>query len=271
MDSGSRILRINVAILYIVLLASTTQFPMSEAINHGRALDEGQRISRSTFIKSWKNLKSLNHLNKYSNFASYGSPSSLPLPPFNSLAPQPTPKTSNPASIYPPYPSLTPTPTPTYSLVPNPPHNNLGPPSSYVHVSPPPSYGNSSPPKHTLSPPKYTLSPPQLYSPPPPPSSPPPTNHKRPQNAVWCVAKPTVPDPIVQEAMDYACGCGADCKLIQPNGLCYQPNTLLAHASYAFNSYWQKTKFGGGTCDFGGTAMLITVDPSYNKCNYTLA
>ncbi|CAL0318676.1 unnamed protein product [Lupinus luteus] len=250
MDSGAHVLKINVAILYIVLLASII-FPHSDAVNR---------------------------FNMYSNFDSYGSPSSIPLPPFNSLAPQPTPQTSTPSSLYPPSPSLT--PIPTYSHVPNPPHNNFEPPpssyinvippphnnfeppSSYVNVNPPPPYGNSSPPKHSLSPPKS-------YRPPPP--SPPPPNHKRPQDAVWCVAKPTVPDPIVQVAMDYACGCGADCKLIQPNGSCYQPNTLLAHASYAFNSYWQKTKFSGGTCDFGGTAMLITVDPSYNKCNYTLA
>ena len=71
-----------------------------------------------------------------------------------------------------------------------------------------------------------------------------------------------MPDPIIQEAMDYACGSGADCKSIQSNGSCYQPDTLLAHASYAFNSYWQKSKIGGGTCDFGGTAILVTVDPS---------
>ena len=59
-----------------------------------------------------------------------------------------------------------------------------------------------------------------------------------------------------------ACGSGADCKSIQPNGMCFQPNTLPVHASYAVNSYWQNNKIGGGTCDFGGTAMLITVDPS---------
>ncbi|CAK7345118.1 unnamed protein product [Dovyalis caffra] len=96
------------------------------------------------------------------------------------------------------------------------------------------------------------LTPPAAVSPP----------HKSPQYAVWCVAKPTVPDSILQEALDYACGSGADCKSIQPNGSCFQPNTLVSHASYAFNSYWQKTKNGGGTCDFGGTAMLVTIDPS---------
>lgn len=82
------------------------------------------------------------------------------------------------------------------------------------------------------------------------------------QHGVWCVAKPAVPDPVVQAALDYACGFGADCKSIQQNGSCFQPNTLVSHASYAFNSYWQISKARGGTCDFGGTAMLVTIDPS---------
>jgi hypothetical protein len=37
---------------------------------------------------------------------------------------------------------------------------------------------------------------------------------------------------------------------------------MLAHTFFAFNSYWQRTKASGATCDFGGTAMLITNDPS---------
>ncbi|KAB8096893.1 uncharacterized protein [Oryza sativa Japonica Group] len=88
--------------------------------------------------------------------------------------------------------------------------------------------------------------------------------------ALWCVAKPTVPDPIMQEAMDYACGSGAECGSIQPSGACYTPDTVLAHASYAFNSYWQMTKAAGGTCDFGGTATIVTRDPSYEKCQFDL-
>ncbi|KAF3660029.1 hypothetical protein FXO38_12328 [Capsicum annuum] len=47
-----------------------------------------------------------------------------------------------------------------------------------------------------------------------------------------------------------------------PTGSCYYPDTVVAHASYAFNSYWQKTKSIGGTCGFGGTAMLINSDPT---------
>lgn len=101
---------------------------------------------------------------------------------------------------------------------------------------------------------------PTLSLPPPPPQQ---QEHKgAPVYAVWCVAKPTVPQVVMQEAMDYACGSGADCKEIQVNGPCYQPDTLLSHASFAFNNYFQNKKKSGGTCDFGGTAMLVTADPS---------
>ncbi|KAK8943225.1 Glucan endo-1,3-beta-glucosidase 4 [Platanthera zijinensis] len=104
------------------------------------------------------------------------------------------------------------------------------------------------PPTITI-PPFVTPNPPECY----------------PSPGLWCVAKPTVPDPIIQEAMNYACGSGADCRAIQPDGLCYKPDTLIAHASFAFNSYWQRSKAAGGTCDFGGTAMLVTRDPTYQK------
>lgn len=77
------------------------------------------------------------------------------------------------------------------------------------------------------------------------------------------MAKPSVPAETLQEALDYACGEGeADCEAIKEEGNCYYPDTLVAHASYAFNSYWQKTKANGGTCGFGGTAIIITSDPS---------
>ncbi|XP_073018715.1 glucan endo-1,3-beta-glucosidase 12-like [Primulina eburnea] len=88
-------------------------------------------------------------------------------------------------------------------------------------------------------------------------------------HGLWCVAKPNVPAGTLQDALDYACGeGGADCEAIKPQGACFFPGTLVAHASYAFNSYWQKTKRHGGTCSFGGTAMLINTDPSYGHCRF---
>ncbi|XP_022986428.1 glucan endo-1,3-beta-glucosidase [Cucurbita maxima] len=88
----------------------------------------------------------------------------------------------------------------------------------------------------------------------------------------WCVAKPSVPAEILQQAMDYACGQGgADCREISADGDCFHPDTLVAHASYAFNSYWQKNKRSGGTCSFGGTAMIISSDPSFHHCRFVLS
>ncbi|XWS13450.1 hypothetical protein CRYUN_Cryun36dG0038200 [Craigia yunnanensis] len=168
----------------------------------------------------------------------------------------------SPPSIFPGPPQAIPTPT---IYIPSPSGPILSPP-----------FYEPSPPAIVVSPPFYVPSPfgfnpsPPVFLPPivyPPPTVPPPP-HVAPSMALWCVAKPSVPDPIIQEAMNYACGSGADCDSIQPSGSCFQPDTLFAHASYAFNSYWQRTKVAGGTCEFGGTAILVTVDPSYDGCHF---
>lgn len=77
----------------------------------------------------------------------------------------------------------------------------------------------------------------------------------------WCVSKSGAPEMSLQAALDYACGGGADCSQIQQGGSCYNPNTLQNHASYAFNSYYQKNPMPT-SCDFGGTATLINTNPS---------
>ncbi|KAF7835690.1 zinc transporter 5 [Senna tora] len=201
-----------------------------------------------------------------------------------------------PPEIVPSPPESLPSPAP--GVVPSPPSNVPGSPVPIINppvTYPGPPGSMMSPPYYEPSPPYYEPSPPYeipspsgggivpnppgsfpsptgggsvpsptVFQPPvvyPPPSVPPPPN-VAPSSTLWCVAKPTVPDPIMLEAMNYACWSGADCDSIQPNGPCFQPNSVYAHASYAFNSYWQKTKGNGGTCEFGGTAMLVAVDPS---------
>ncbi|XP_030456114.1 leucine-rich repeat extensin-like protein 3 [Syzygium oleosum] len=185
-------------------------------------------------------------------FNSPGPVSHFSLPPLDSIAPIPP---SHDLVTAPPYGSLPPPPS-VPAVMPSPPKYNPSPSPPEFSYSPPGCRGPS-PPKLTPGPPLY--SPPVVHSPAPP---------KGQVYAVWCVAKPTVPDSIIQVAMDYACGAGANCKPIQLNGPCYQPPTLLSHASFAFNSYWQQKKQAGGTCDFGGTAMLVTVDPSFNECHF---
>lgn len=186
-----------------------------------------------------------------------------PVLPIQSPPPSPTTTIPGPPSILPGPPSILPGPPQVvpspFIYIPSPPGSTLSPPNY-----------EPSPPSYVLNPPSYVPSPtvfvpsPPVFQPPvvfPPPNGPPPRN-TAPSTALWCVVKPSVPDPIIQEAMDYACWSGADCASILPDGSCFQPNTLFAHASFAFNSYWQRTRVAGGTCEFGGTAMLVTVDPS---------
>lgn len=85
----------------------------------------------------------------------------------------------------------------------------------------------------------------------------------------WCVANPSISSAALQAALDYACGPGkADCSLIQPGQTCFNPNTLVAHASFAFNSFYQLNRKAPGTCSFGGASHLTQQDPSYNGCKY---
>ncbi|KAL5542624.1 hypothetical protein UlMin_010334 [Ulmus minor] len=86
--------------------------------------------------------------------------------------------------------------------------------------------------------------------------------------STWCVARSDASNQALQTALDYACGAGADCIPLQANGLCFLPNTLQAHASYAFNSFYQKKAMAPGSCDFSGTSTIAQTDPSYGSCVY---
>ncbi|KAG9459939.1 hypothetical protein H6P81_004447 [Aristolochia fimbriata] len=84
----------------------------------------------------------------------------------------------------------------------------------------------------------------------------------------WCVAKTGAMEAALQMALDYACGIGgADCSSIQQGGPCYNPNSVRDHASYAFNSYYQKNPTPT-SCDFGGAAMVTNINPSSGSCVY---
>ncbi|KAK9267381.1 hypothetical protein L1049_009806 [Liquidambar formosana] len=82
------------------------------------------------------------------------------------------------------------------------------------------------------------------------------------QSQEWCIANDQASTTLLQSGLDWACGKGgADCTKIQVNQPCYLPNTVKDHASFAFNSYYQKTKHSGGSCSFQGAAVITTTDP----------
>ncbi|KAK2644512.1 hypothetical protein Ddye_019707 [Dipteronia dyeriana] len=86
-------------------------------------------------------------------------------------------------------------------------------------------------------------------------------------NQTYCIAMDGVDSKTLQAALDWACGPGrANCSEIQPGEACYQPNNVKGHASYAFDSYYQKEGRSSGSCDFKGVAMITTTDPSHGSC-----
>ncbi|KAI3816249.1 hypothetical protein L1987_15942 [Smallanthus sonchifolius] len=174
----------------------------------------------------------------------------LPLPPVDPLSPV-LPEAhcsgvSPPSTTTLPPPSVLGSPT-SGSYTPSPP-----PPPPFTYGTPytPPSYQPSpalSPPyyyNYEPSPPTFSFPSPPVFEPPvvyPPPTGPPPP-HSEPESALWCVAKPSVPDPIIQEAMNYACGSGADCDIKE--SVVGPVNTnLLGHA------FEKLQKVGEGTYD----------------------
>lgn len=85
----------------------------------------------------------------------------------------------------------------------------------------------------------------------------------------WCIASAKAKEMDLQNALDWACGSGnVDCSPIQPSQPCFEPDNLVSHASYAFNSYYQQNGASEIACSFGGNAVKVDKDPSYDKCLY---
>jgi hypothetical protein len=76
------------------------------------------------------------------------------------------------------------------------------------------------------------------------------------------VCRSDQPTAVLQKAIDFSCGDGANCSAILQGGACYSPDTVASHCSWAANSYYQNNKAKGATCDFDGAATVSTTDPS---------
>ncbi|KAJ6318419.1 hypothetical protein OIU76_013879 [Salix suchowensis] len=86
-------------------------------------------------------------------------------------------------------------------------------------------------------------------------------------NQTFCVAEEGADPKMLQAALDWACGPGkVDCSFLLQGQPCYEPNNVVAHATYAFNAYFQKMAKSPGTCDFKGVATITTTDQSHGSC-----
>lgn len=88
-------------------------------------------------------------------------------------------------------------------------------------------------------------------------------------NGTWCIASSTASESELQSGLDWACGPGnVDCSAVQPSQPCYEPDNLVSHASYAFNSYYQQNGATDVACSFGGNGVKVNKNPSYDNCIY---
>ncbi|KAL6969009.1 hypothetical protein U1Q18_045684 [Sarracenia purpurea var. burkii] len=78
----------------------------------------------------------------------------------------------------------------------------------------------------------------------------------------WCVPKATAGDAALQANVNWVCSTGVDCRPIQPGGACFNPNTVRSHAAFAMNAYYQAKGHQNFNCDFSGTGVVSTSDPS---------
>lgn len=82
-------------------------------------------------------------------------------------------------------------------------------------------------------------------------------------NQTYCAAKEGADPKMLQAALDWACGPGkVDCSALLQGEPCYEPDNVIAHATYAFDSYYHQMGKAAGTCDFNGVATVTTTNPS---------
>ncbi|CAN8302180.1 unnamed protein product [Cochlearia groenlandica] len=92
---------------------------------------------------------------------------------------------------------------------------------------------------------------------------------RNPSALTWCMASPSATDAQLQANIDWACNEGnVACVTIQPGGTCFDPNTLISHASFVMNAYYQRQGRAKEACDFSNTGKIVITDPSYGVCKY---
>ncbi|XAR62524.1 Glucan endo-1,3-beta-D-glucosidase [Bertholletia excelsa] len=90
-----------------------------------------------------------------------------------------------------------------------------------------------------------------------------PLNDEPYQGKIWCVVADKVNLTELRSALSHVCEEGnRTCDALAPGKECYIPVSEIAHASYAFSSYWAKFRSTGATCYFNGLANQTTEDPS---------
>ncbi|XP_021745802.1 probable glucan endo-1,3-beta-glucosidase A6 [Chenopodium quinoa] len=97
-----------------------------------------------------------------------------------------------------------------------------------------------------------------------------PTNNHGYKGKLWCVVDKLANTTQLGPALRNTCSLlnGTCESALGPGKHCYEPVSVVWHASYAFNAYWAKFRNCGEPCYFGGLASLTTRNPSHGTCHF---
>ncbi|KAL0457551.1 UNVERIFIED_CONTAM: Glucan endo-1,3-beta-glucosidase [Sesamum latifolium] len=85
----------------------------------------------------------------------------------------------------------------------------------------------------------------------------------------WCIVKPSTSQEKLDDIIQYCCTQpNVDCKVIQAGGSCYRPPNKISDASVVMNIYYHLNGRHDFNCDFKGSGLIVTRDPSVDKCIY---
>ncbi|CAN1122942.1 Glucan endo-1,3-beta-glucosidase 2 [Linum perenne] len=88
-------------------------------------------------------------------------------------------------------------------------------------------------------------------------------------NQTYCTVRDGADPKMLQAALDWACGPGkVDCSALLQGEACYEPDNVIAHATYAFDAYYTQMGKSPDSCDFKGVATITTSNPSHGTCIY---
>lgn len=85
-------------------------------------------------------------------------------------------------------------------------------------------------------------------------------------NGKWCVAKQEATYMQLQANIDWVCSHGIDCKPISLGGICFDNNNMTTRSSYIMNAYYQSKGCSDDACNFSGSGMVTTTNPSTSTC-----
>ncbi|KAJ1398173.1 X8 domain [Sesbania bispinosa] len=86
-------------------------------------------------------------------------------------------------------------------------------------------------------------------------------------NQTYCIAKDGADPKMLQAGIDWACGAGkVDCSPLLQGEPCYEPDNVVAHANYAFDTYYHQMGKSPEACNFNEMATISTSDPSHGSC-----